>query len=148
MLGGQRHADGRLNHSGLNMFRIILVDVPRILLGLLFLVSGIDGLLLVFTGTNYINPPTSPDGLAFEHALKMSGFFWPLMKTINLVGAILLLSNRAPALGVALLLPIITVIIGFHVALNPGGIPIAVALALVTGLLIIAYRDRYAALLA
>ncbi|QCI64633.1 hypothetical protein [Phreatobacter stygius] len=123
------------------------MDIPRILLGLLFLVSGIDGLLLVFTGTNYINPPTSPAGLAFEHALKVSGFFWPLMKSINLIGAVMLLSNRAPALGVALLLPIITVIIGFHIALNPGGMPVAVVLAVVTGMLLIAYRDRYAALL-
>ncbi|MGL4286158.1 MAG: hypothetical protein ACRCVA_07440, partial [Phreatobacter sp.] len=132
---------------GLNMIRIILVDIPRILLGLLFLVSGIDGLLLVFTGTNYINPPTAPAGHAFEDALKASGFFWPLMKSINLIGAILLLSNRAPALGLALLLPIITVIIGFHLALNPGGVPVAAALAVVSGMLLIAYRDRYAALL-
>jgi putative oxidoreductase len=129
------------------MIRIILVDVPRILLGLLFLVSGVDGLLEVLTGTHYIHPPTSPEGLAFEQALKASGFFWPLMKTINLLAGLMLLSNRAPALGLALILPIITVIVGFHVVLNPGGIPVAVAVAVVTGLLLIAYRDRYAALL-
>ena len=129
------------------MMRVVLVDIPRILLGLLFLVSGIDGLLLVFTGTNYINPPTSPAGLAFEHTLKTSGFFWPLMKTIDLAGAALLLSNRAPAFGLALLLPIITVIIGFHLVLNPGGLPVAAILAVLSGMLIIAYRDRYTALM-
>lgn len=129
------------------MIKIAFVDIPRILLGLLFLVSGIDGLLLVFTGSNYINPPTSPAGLAFEHALKASGFFWPLMKTVDLLGAALLLSNRAPAFGLALLLPIITVIIGFHLVLNPGGLPVAAILAVLSAMLIIAYRDRYAALM-
>lgn len=129
------------------MIRRLTVDVPRILIGLLFLVSAIDGLAWVFTGQNLINPPTSPAGLRFEDGLKESGFIWPLMKGIDLVAALGLLFNRAPAAALLLLLPIITVIILFHLVLNPGGIPIAAVLAVLTGMLLFAYRDRYAALL-
>lgn len=129
------------------MTRRLTVDVPRILLGLLFLVSGVDGLALVLTGQNWINPPTSIAGLRFEDALKDSGFIWPLMKSIDLIAALGLLFNRAPAAALLLLLPMITVIILFHLVLNPAGIPVAAVLALLTGALLFAYRDRYAALL-
>lgn len=129
------------------MSRRLSVDVPRILLGLLFLVSGLDGFALILTGQNYIHPPTAPAGLRFEAALIESGFIWPLMKGIDLIAALCLLFNRAPAAALLLLLPIITIIILFHVVLNPGGIPVAAVLAVLTGMLLFAYRDRYAALL-
>lgn len=129
------------------MIRRLTVDVPRILIALLFLVSAIDGFIWMITGDGYIHPPTSAAGLRFEDALKASGFIWPLMKTIDLIAALALLFNRAPAAALLLLLPIITVIILFHLVLNPGGTPIAVVLAVLTGMLLFAYRGRYAALL-
>jgi putative oxidoreductase len=94
-----------------------------------------------------VQPPTSAAGLRFEDALKDSGFLWPLMKVVDLIAAIGLLTNRAPAAALLLLLPIITVIILFHIVLNPQGMPVAILLALMTGTLLYAYRDRYAALL-
>lgn len=127
--------------------RIIIIDVPRILLGLLFLVSAVDGFSLILTGTNYIRPPTSEAGLRFERALQDSGFIWPLMKSIDLVAAICLLTNRFAPLALLFLLPIITVIVLFHLVLNPGGAPVAAILAVLTALLLFGYRDRYAPLL-
>lgn len=111
--------------------------------------SAVDGFAWMLTGQRLIHPPTSAAGLRFEDSLKESGFVWPLMKTIDLIAALGLLFNRAPAaaLLLLLLLPIITIIILFHLVLNPGGIPIAGVLALLTGMLIFAYRDRYAPLL-
>ncbi len=129
------------------MFSRLTVDVPRILLGLLFLLAAVDGFAWILTGHRLVHPPTSVAGLRFEDALKDSGFLWPLMKSIDLIAAVLLLTNRAPALGLLLLLPIITVIVLFHLVLNPGGIPIAVALAVLTAMLVFGYRDRYQALL-
>lgn len=128
------------------MLRRITVDLPRILLGLLFLASALDGFALILTGTNYIHPPTSEAGLRFERALIDSGYIWPLMKGIDLVAAICLLTNRFAPLGLLLLLPIITVIVLFHLVLNPGGMPVAVILAALTALLLYGYRDRYAPL--
>ncbi|MCZ8043016.1 MAG: hypothetical protein O9330_11090 [Beijerinckiaceae bacterium] len=129
------------------MKTLLLVTVPRVLPGLLFLVSAVDGFWWLATGTHLIHPPTSTRGVAFEEALQASGFLWPLLKTINLVGALSLLSNIAPALGLALIAPVMTVIVLFHLVINPQGIPVAVILVVLGSLLVVAYRDRYAALL-
>lgn len=128
------------------MRRILLVTLPRILLGLIFLASAIDGFWWLSTGTRLINPPTSEQGTVFQQALMTSGFFWPLMKAVDLVGALSLLLNFAPAFGLALLSPIMAVIVAFHFAINPGGMPVAVILIVLGSLLVWAYRDRYAAL--
>jgi hypothetical protein len=129
------------------MKTLLLVTVPRVLLGLLFLVSAVDGFWWLATGTYLIHPPTSTRGVAFEEALQASGFLWPLLKTINLVGALSLLGNIAPALGLALIAPMMTVIVLFHLVINPQGIPVVVILVVLGSLLVWAYRDRYAALL-
>ncbi|CAH0226412.1 hypothetical protein [Roseomonas sp. CECT 9278] len=129
------------------MIRVLTTDVPRVLLALLFLVGAANGFAWMITGHDLIHPPTSDAGLRFEAALRDSGFLWPLMKTIDLVAGLMLLFNRAPALALLMLLPIITVIILFHLVLNPGGLPIAGVLAVLTAMLVFAYRDRYAPLL-
>lgn len=128
------------------MNRRLLTTVSRILLGLLFLVGSIDGFAFILTGSHLIHPPTSDEGLAFEAGLKASGFFWPLMKTVEFVGSLFLLTNKAPALGLALLSPIMTVIVLFHLILNPGGIPLALILVATGSLLGYQYRGNFASL--
>lgn len=124
----------------------LLTTVPRILLGLIFLAGAIDGFSFIFSGAHLIHPPTSDKGLAFEAALKAAGFFWPLMKSVELVGALCLLTNKAPVLGLALLSPLMAVIVLFHFVLNPGGIPLALILLAAGGLLAYQYRGALIAL--
>ena len=128
------------------MKTVFLVTIPRVLLGLLFIVSAIDGFWWLATGTKLIHPPTSARGLAFEAALQDSGFIWPMLKAVNLTGGLSLLLNLAPAFGLALLAPIMTVIVFFHVVLNPQGVPVALIMTVLGLLLVFAYRDRYRAL--
>jgi hypothetical protein len=128
------------------MRQILLVTVPRVLLGLLFLVSAVDGFWWLATGAHLIHPPTSERGVAFETALQNAGFFWPLLKTVNLAGALSLLLNIVPAFGLALLAPVMTVIVLFQLVINPQGIPVAIILVVLGSLLVWAYRERYAAL--
>jgi putative oxidoreductase len=128
------------------MKNTLLTSAPRLLLGLIFLVGAIDGFSFIFTGSHLIHPPTSDKGLAFEAALKAAGFFWPLMKTVEFVGALCLLTNKAPVLGLALLLPIMTVIVLFHFVLNPGGIPLALILVATGGMLAYQYRNNLTSL--
>jgi hypothetical protein len=127
------------------MKNVLLVTVPRILLGLLFLVSAVDGFWWMATGNHLIHPPTSEQGLAFEAALQ-SSFVWPLLKVVNLTGALSLLANVAPAFGLALIAPIMTVIVFFHLVLNPQGLPVAIIMVVLGLMLVWAYRGRYAAL--
>ena len=124
-----------------------LTDIaPRLMLGGIFLLGAVDGFAFIFTGAHLIHPPTSSAGHAFEAALKDAGFLWPLMKSIELIGALLLLTNRAPALGLALLAPIMTVIVLFHAVLNPAGLPLALILIVAGSLILWGQRARYAAL--
>lgn len=80
-------------------------------------------------------------------ALKATGFLWPLMKTVELIGAACLLSNRAPAFGLALLAPVMAVIVLFQGVLNPQGAPVAALLVVCSALLLRSYATRYASLL-
>jgi hypothetical protein len=130
------------------MNKLWLVTVPRILLGVIFLVGSIEGAYFIITGQSLIHPPTSERGLQFENALKAAGFFWPFMKIVELIGAVCLLTNRAPAFGLALLAPIMTVVVLFHLFLNPQGLPIAVLLVICGVALVRAYAPQYAGLFA
>jgi hypothetical protein len=126
------------------MKKFWLVTVPRVVLGLIFLAGAIDGFAFIFTGAHLLHPPTSDRGLEFEAALKATGFFWPLMKIVELTGALCLLSNRAPVFGLATLSPIMTVVVLFHLFLNPQGIPLAFLVVVCGALLLRAYASRYA----
>lgn len=130
------------------MSKFWLSTLPRVLLGLIFLAGAIDGFTFIATGAHLLHPPTSERGLQFEEALKAAGFLWPLMKTVELIGAICLLTNRAPAFGLVLLAPIMTVVVLFHLFLNPQGIPLALALVVCGALLLRAYANRYVRLFA
>ncbi len=128
------------------MQRILLVTVPRVLLGLIFLVSAVDGFWWLATGATLIHPPTSERGVVFETALQNSGFLWPFVKVVNLAGGLSLLLNVAPAFGLALIAPVMAVIVLFHATINPQGLPVAAILVVLGLLLVWAYRDRYAAM--
>lgn len=126
------------------MSTLFLVHAPRTVLGLLFLVSAIDGFWAMATGNHLIHPPVSPSGRLFEQGLQASGFFWPFLKLINLIGGLSLVFNVAPAFGLALIAPVMATIVLFHAFLNPQGLPMA-GILVVTGLMLVwAYRDRYA----
>lgn len=126
------------------MKTFLLVTAPRNVLGIIFLLGAMDGFWFLVSGAHLFHPPTSADGLALEEALKTTGFFWPLMKFVELAGALCLLSNRAPALGLALLAPIMAVVVLFHACLNPQGMPLAAMLVASGALLAHAYAGRYA----
>lgn len=129
------------------MSKFWLHTAARVVLGAVFLVGAIDGFAYIATGAHLVHPPTSQRGLDFEAALKSVGFLWPLMKTVELIGAVCLHTNRAPALGLALLSPIMAVVVLFHAFLNPQGLPIAILLVACGALLLRAYARRYARLL-
>ncbi len=128
------------------MSELLLETVPRIVLAIIFLIGVVDGFWFIFTGANVIHPPMSERIVQLERALKASGFFWPFMKTVDLVGSLCLLTNIAPAFGLALLAPAMAVVVLAQFFLNPKGIPIALAMIVCGALLVYAYADRYAVL--
>ena len=113
----------------------IVTLIARILLGLVFLVFGLNGFL------NFLSMGPMPTGLAgqFLGALALSHYFW-VVAALQIAGGALLLANRFVPLALVLLGPVIVNIICYHVFLNPIG---AVTAAVVTVLwLIVFYGNR------
>ena len=94
----------------------IVTLIARLLLGLGFVVFGLNGFLNFLTGP-------MPTGLAGEFArvLAESHFFW-VVAAIQILGGALLLVNRFVPLGLVLLAPVIFNILAYHALLDPAGI--------------------------
>jgi hypothetical protein len=121
-----------------------LPATARVLLGALFLFSGLFGLLMT--------PPPTPGlpagAIAFSAALTKTGYMMQLVSgTEALVGALLLV-NRFVPLALALLAPVVVNIVAFHLFLEPGGLPVAVVVALLETYLAWSYRAAFQPMLA
>jgi uncharacterized membrane protein YphA (DoxX/SURF4 family) len=112
----------------------IVTVIARILLGLIFLVFGLNGFL------NFLSMGPMPTGLAgqFIGALFLSHYIW-VVAALQVAGGALLLVNRFVPLGLVLLGPVIVNIICYHVFLNPSG---AVPAAVVTVLWFIVFYGK------
>lgn len=108
--------------------------VARILLGLMFIVFGLNGFL------NFLNMGPPPSGLAgqFIGALVQSHYFW-VVAGLQVVGGVLLLVSRYVPLGLVLLGPVIVNILLYHIFLNPAGAAMAIV---VTVLWLIVFYDQ------
>ena len=111
--------------------------IARYLLGLIFVVFGLNGFL------HFIPMGPPPTGLAgqFIGALAGSNYF-SVVAALQIVGGALLLVNRYVALGLVLLGPVIVNILLYHLLLNPVGMGMAV---LVTALWFIVFYWHRAA---
>jgi putative oxidoreductase len=113
----------------------ILTLIARLLLGLIFVVLGLNGFL------NFLSMGPMPSGLAgqFVGALVLSHYFW-VVAALQIAGGALLLVNRFVPLGLVLLGPVIVNIILYHLFLNLTGIALAIVVAVLW--LIVFYRHR------
>jgi len=99
------------------------VLIARILLGVIFVVFGLNGFL------QFLPQPEMPQAaIAFFGGLAASGFMLPTLFATQLVGGALLLLGMVP-LGLVILAPVIVHIVEFHVFLAPAGLPLAVVVA-------------------
>jgi putative oxidoreductase len=97
----------------------IAVLVARVLLGLLFLIFGLNGFL-------HFIPMPPPTGLAAQYftVLFVSHYLVPVF-LLQIVGGVLLLANRYVPLGLLLLGPVLVNILLFHSTMAPAGLPMA-----------------------
>jgi hypothetical protein len=103
----------------------IAAIIARSLLGLLFLVFGLNGFL-------HFIPMPPPTGLAGQYmgALFVSHYLVAVF-LLQVAGGFLLLVNRFVPIGLVLLGPVIVNILLFHSLMAPEGLPLAlVALVL------------------
>jgi putative oxidoreductase len=97
----------------------IAVLIARILLGLLFLVFGLNGFF-------HFIPMPPPTGLAGQYftVLFVSHYLVPVF-LLQVVGGVLLLANRYVPLALILLGPVLVNILMFHSLMAPEGLPMA-----------------------
>ncbi|MGI9091398.1 MAG: DoxX family protein [Gemmatimonadaceae bacterium] len=117
----------------------------RVVMGLLFLVMGLNGFL------NFLPQPSTPmpqGAVAFIGALMSSGYMLPLIAGTQVIVGVLLLTNRFVPLALALLAPVVVNILAFHVFLAPSGIGVAIVVVALEVYLVWAYRKAYGPMLA
>lgn len=115
--------------------------IARILLGLAFVVFGLDFFLHFMP-----HPAMSADAMAFSGAL-FAGKVFSVTKSVEVVAGLALLGNRFVPLALTLLAPIEIGILIFHVVYAPSGLPLIVVLIALTVYLAWSYRSAFAPML-
>ena len=114
--------------------------ISRILLGLVFVVFGLNGFL------NFIKGPL-PSGVAgqFLGALMQSHFVL-VISAVELAGGALLLANRYVPLALVLLGPVIVNIFFYHLLMDRSGLIIAIVVIILWGLIALRHRQYFSGL--
>ena len=117
----------------------IVTLIARLLLGLIFVVFGLNGFL------NFLSMGPMPSGLAgqFIGALALSHYFW-VIAGLQIVGGVLLLVNRFVPLALVLLGPVIVNILLYHLLLNMSGVGLAIVVAILWFIVFYAHRQYFA----
>lgn len=98
----------------------IAVLIARLLLGLEFLIFGLNGFL-------HFIPMPPPSGLAGQYMVVMSEtHLLVLVFALQVAGGLLLLSGQFVPLALVLLGPILVNVLEFHLLVAPAGLPLAV----------------------
>src|SRR5215472_374755 len=114
----------------------IVVLIARILMGLIFLVFGLNGFL------HFIPTGPMPPGMAGQFVgLLFQSHYVYVVSALQVVGGALLLVNRYVPLALTLLGPVIVNILLYHLLMNLKGI-VPFALVVTVCWAIVAYRNR------
>ena len=101
----QRRVDATRSRRGWHLFAAML----RIFLGFALLPSGLKKVI----GEPFTDPTNVGPFHDFLHAFYATGFFYPFVGTMQVVAALLLMSQRFALVGALMMLPIITTILVF-----------------------------------
>lgn len=112
--------------------------IARILLGLIFFVFGLNGFL------NFLPQPPMPEAAgAFAGALAATGYMFPLIKGVEVLVGLMLLTNKFVPLALIILAPITVNIVLFHGALAPAGLALPVIITFLHVYLASTYKSAY-----
>lgn len=113
--------------------------ILRVLLGLIYLIFGLDYFLHFIP----YQPTHTGAAAALKNGLMATGYIYPLMKWIQIVGGISLIINRYAPFAAVVLFPISLNVFLFHTVLAPSGWLMGVLLLFPNLFLGYAYRKYY-----
>jgi uncharacterized membrane protein YphA (DoxX/SURF4 family) len=108
--------------------------IARLLLGLIFLVFGLNGFLQFL----HMPPPTGLAGQFF--GALFASHYYIVIFAVQAIGGLLLLVNRYVPLALVLLGPVIVNIFFFHLLMVPAGLPLAIVVVILWT--IVAIRNK------
>jgi putative oxidoreductase len=115
--------------------------IARYLLGLIFLMFGLNGFL------HFIPmPPRTGVAAQFFGALFVSRFYMVIF-LLQIVPAVLLLVNRYVPLALTILAAVIVNILCFHIFMAPAGLPLAVVVTVLWFFTAWSVRSAFAGIL-
>ncbi len=121
----------------------ITVTICRYLLGLLFLVFGLNGFL------HFMPQPPLPPGLALDYFMVLlKSHYLVLPFLLQIVGGALLLANRFVPLALVLLGPVIVNILLFHFLMAPAGLAPGLVTAILWLGVFLGHRAAFAGIFA
>ncbi len=106
-----------------------VVLVSRLLLGLIFFVFGLNGLLYFTTGNGFIPmPPPAPEMMPIMTGFMATKYLMPLVKILEIIAGLMLLSGFFINAAIVFLGPIMVNIAGIHFIVDQAGAPMTVVL--------------------
>jgi hypothetical protein len=113
--------------------------------GTVFTVFGLNGLIAALTGSGFIPMPELPvRAAAFMGAMAATGYFLPVLKIVEIVGGVMLVTRRFVPLALVLLAPVVVQIVLFHLFLEPSGLPLGIVLMAAEAYLgVVVYKNAF-----
>ena len=134
------------NSSSPQSFVRHLPAIARVLLGVMFLVFGLNGF---FWFIPQPPPDQLPKGLVeFSTAMVKTGYLFPLVKGTEVAVGLLLLLNRFVPLALVLLAPVVVNIVLVHAFLAPSGLGMSLVILGLELYLAWSYRSAFRGMLA
>ena len=116
----------------------------RVLLGLIFVVFGLHG----FFQFSFIPAPEMNEAAgSFMGVLVGTGYFMIVVKLVELVSGLMILTGRFLPLGLILLAPVSVSILLFHTFLDQAGLGMAIFIVAMQLFLAWSYRDSFSGVL-
>jgi putative oxidoreductase len=113
--------------------------IARYLLGLIFLVFGLNGFL------HFIPMPPPKGALAAQFGGAIfASHYWVVVFGIQVIGGVLLLVNRYVVLALVLVGPVIVNIFFFHALMAVEGLPLATVVVVLWLILAVRYKQYLA----
>lgn len=112
-----------------------IISLARYALGLLFLVFGANGLASIHMGGGFIPmPPPNETMQVVMNGLFATGYLMTVVKSIEVVAGLFLISGRFINLALVLLGPVVFNILCIHIFVDQAGLPLGITIAVLWGL--------------
>ena len=116
--------------------------IARVLLGLMFVVFGLNGFL------HFLKQPP-PTGLALQYLTVMTeSHIFAAVYALQFIGGLLVLIPRTIPIGLTILGPIIANILLFHITMAPSGLPPGLVALILWAIVFYSVRANFAGVFA